>query len=375
MNLSESEIRRYGRHLALKDFGIAQQLRLKKAKVLIVGCGGLGCPCALYLAAAGVGEITLIDDDKVEESNLHRQILFTQDDIGKSKALIASQKLQIQNPLIIVKGSQTRLTSDNALQIIANHDIVIDGTDNFPTRYLVNDACVILNKVNIYGSISQFEGQVSVFNYEYEKGIRSPNYRDIYPAPPNVDMVPDCATGGVLGVLPGLIGTIQATEAIKVITGIGEILSGEILLFDSLDMSSRKLRIKKNKNLKITELINYDDFCGINNNNKGHMKEITVQELKEWKDNSKDFQLVDVREQHEFEFCNLSGDLIPLNTIMDDPDKISKDKPVVVHCRSGARSANAIMALSERFGFDNLLNLKGGIQAWSKEIDPSVPQY
>lgn len=375
MMLNQAELHRYGRHLSLKDFGAEQQLSLKKAKILIIGCGGLGCPCALYLTAAGVGQIALMDDDIVEESNLHRQILFSQDDLGKPKVEIAAQKLKAQNPLIDIKPIQSRFTVDNALQIIADFDLVIDGTDNFPTRYLVNDACVILNKVNIYGSISQFEGQVSVFNQESENDNRGPNYRDVYPEPPNVSMVPDCATGGVLGVLPGLIGTIQATEAIKVITGVGKTLSGEILLFDALDMTSRKFKIKKNQALRITELINYDDFCGINNNNKGQMKEITVQELKKWMDESKDFQLVDVREQHEFDFCNLDGDFIPLNTIMDDPDKISKDKPVVVHCRSGARSANAIMALSERYGYDNLLNLKGGILAWSKEIDPSVPQY
>lgn len=375
MSLNHAELARYGRHLSLDEFSEEQQLKLKNARILLVGCGGLGCPCALYLAAVGVGVIGIMDDDVIEESNLHRQVLFSHADIGKSKALIASQRLQAQNPLIEVKVIKDRLTRENALSTIADYDMVIDGTDNFPTRYLVNDACVILGKVNVYGSISQFEGQVSVFNNLETGGERGPNYRDVYPLPPDVSMIPDCATGGVLGVLPGLIGTIQATEAIKVVTGIGKPLSGSILLLDALDMSTRKLKIKKNTTLKITELVNYDEFCGINKINKLEMKEITVQELKRWMDEGKDFQLVDVREQHEFDFCNLKGDFIPLNTIMDDPDKISKDKPVVVHCRSGARSANAILALSERFGHDNLLNLKGGILAWSKEIDPSVPQY
>jgi len=375
MSLNHSELLRYGRHLSLDDFGEAQQERLKDAKILIVGCGGLGCPCALYLAAVGVGQLGIIDDDNVEASNLHRQILFSEADIRKSKVEVAVRKLKEQNQHIQVKGIKARLTTENAIELIEQYDIVIDGTDNFPTRYLVNDACVILDKVNIHGSISQFEGQVSVFNYKHENGERGPNYRDVYPEPPNVSMVPDCATGGVLGVLPGIIGTIQATEAIKVVTGIGKPLSGTIFLFDALDMSTRRLKIRKNKSINIKELINYDEFCGIKVNNANQMKEITVQELKQMKDEGKDFQLIDVREQHEFDLCNLGGDLIPLNTVMDDPDKISKDKPVVVHCRSGARSANAIMALSERYGYDNLSNLKGGILAWSQEIDPSVPQY
>lgn len=373
--MDRSELLRYTRHLSLNDFGLEQQLSLKKAKILIVGCGGLGCPCALYLAAVGVGQLGIIDDDLVEESNLHRQILFTQADLGESKVEVAAKKLKEHNPYLIVKPIKERLTNENALELISLYDLVIDGTDNFPTRYLVNDACVILDKIYIYGSISQFEGQVSVFNFETKNGDRGPNYRDVYPIPPDADMVPDCATGGVLGVLSGMIGVIQATEAIKVISGVGEPLSGTVFIFDALEMSSRKIKIKKNNAIIIKELINYDQFCGIKKYNAIQMKEITVQELKKWRDEGKDFQLIDVREQHEFDLCNLEGDLIPLNTIMDDPDKIFKDKPVIIHCRSGARSANAIMALSERYGFDNLYNLKGGIIAWSQEIDPSVPQY
>lgn len=375
MSLSAQEYARYSRHFGLESFGENEQLSLKQAKVLLIGCGGLGCPAALYLAAAGIGTIGIMDDDLIDGSNLHRQILFAQVDIGKPKVSVAKTKLEEQNPYINVIAIQEKLTTENALRIIKDYDVVIDGTDNFPTRYLVNDACVILDKVNVYASISQFEGQLAVFNYENKDGNRGPNYRDVYPVPPNADMIPDCATGGVLGVLPGLIGTMQATETIKVITNLSEPLSGYILLFDALSMSSRKLKIKKNPDLKITELINYDDFCGIQKNNTKTMNEITVQELKQWMDEKKDFQLIDVREQHEFDFCNLNGDLIPLAGIMDDPDKISTEKPVVVHCRSGARSANAIMALKERFGHDNLLNLKGGILAWSQEIDPSVPQY
>lgn len=375
MSLSAQEYARYSRHFGLESFSEAEQMKLKEAKVLIVGCGGLGCPSALYLAAVGVGTIGIIDNDLVDASNLHRQILFTQADVGKAKVEVAKTKLLNQNPYIDVIAIQDRLTTDNALQIIEDYDVVIDGTDNFPTRYLVNDACVILNKVNVYASISQFEGQLSVFNFQSEDGNRGPNYRDVYPSPPNTDMIPDCATGGVLGVLPGLMGTMQATEAIKVITKMSEPLSGYILLFDAISMTTRKLKIRKNPELKITELINYDDFCGVKKVNTNTMNEITVQELKQWMDDGKDFQLIDVREQHEFDFCNLKGDLIPLATILDDTDKIAIDKPVVVHCRSGARSANAIMALKERLGNDNMLNLKGGILAWSQEIDPSVPQY
>jgi len=376
MSLSTEEKIRYSRHITIPSFGLEGQEKLKASKVLVIGAGGLGSPALLYLAAAGIGTIGVVDDDVVDYSNLQRQVLYTVDDIDKYKVDIAKAKILAANPMIRVNTYKCKLTAENAEKIVESYDIVIDGTDNFPTRYLVNDVCVLLNKINVYGSVFRFEGQVSVFNYIDEDGESSPNYRDLYPEPPAAGSVPNCAEGGVLGVLPGIIGCMQANEVIKLIAGIGEPLIGKLLLFDALTLESRIISFRKNENISITSLIDYEEFCGTKtHNNMSEVKEITVTELKEWKDSQKDFQLIDCREQYEFDFANLDGELIPLGNILDQSDKIAIDKDVVIHCRSGQRSATAIMQLQQKLGLTKLYNLKGGILAWSAEVDPSVPTY
>lgn len=377
-NLSKQELARYSRHLILPDVGMEGQLKLKQAKVLVVGAGGLGAPLLQYLCAAGVGQLGIVDDDVVEDSNLQRQVLFNVDDIGLSKAEIAKQRLLKLNPHVQIITYPVRLTSDNALDIINDYDIVADGTDNFPTRYLVNDACVLLNKVNSYASIFQFEGQVSVFNYGTDPNKTKPNYRDIFPEPPPPGMVPSCAEGGVLGVLPGIVGSMQANEVIKVITGIGEPLSGKLLILDALTMDTRIITFDiPEKRTSIERLIDYEDFCNIGDSNtdNDNMKEITVTELKALRDSGEDHQLIDVREQHEFDIAQIEGILIPMGQINDHIDDISKDKKVIIHCRSGARSGQVVQHLEKDHGFDNLYNLKGGILAWSDQIDSSVTKY
>ncbi|HLR32958.1 MAG TPA: molybdopterin-synthase adenylyltransferase MoeB [Fodinibius sp.] len=388
VEFSTEELGHYNRHLTIPEFGIEGQKKLKAARVLAIGAGGLGAPMLQYLAAAGVGTIGIVDFDKVEASNLHRQVLFGTSDIGCSKVQVTKERLHEINPHINIQVHEVRLTSDNALDIIRNYDVVADGTDNFPTRYLVNDACVMLGKPNVHGSIFQFEGQVSVFNHLDEEGNRGPNYRDLFPEPPPPGLVPSCAEAGVLGVLPGIIGCLQASEVIKVITGIGTPLAGQLFLFDAQDFTTRKVKVTANednpltgRDPEITELIDYEAFCGIPSSSNGVEKgdsevpQVTVQEYKSWLENNDDVQLVDVREPHEVEIAEIGGELIPLKTIGDNVDKISRDKKVVVHCRSGQRSADAVKRLQEEYGFDNLYNLKGGILAWSQEIDESVPQY
>lgn len=373
--LSPSELARYSRHIAIPEFNIEGQKKLKAAKVLVVGSGGLGSPLLLYLAAAGVGHIGIVDFDIVDDSNLQRQVLFTVDDIGKSKAETARQRLEKLNPYVHFKVYNTPFTSENALEIIKDYDVVADGTDNFPTRYLVNDACVISEKINVYASIFRFEGQVSVFNYLNADGTRGPNYRDLFPEPPPPGMVPSCAEGGVLGVLPGIIGSMQANEVIKVITGVGEPLAGRLFLFDAASFTTRILKVRNTSSTKITELIDYEEFCGINAKEEVPIKEVTVFDLKKMLEANEDFQLIDVRESYEYDIANLGGELIPLSTIGDNVAKISKDKKVIVHCRSGKRSADAIRELENIFPFQNLYNLKGGILEYSKEIDHSIPTY
>ncbi|GAA5522225.1 molybdopterin-synthase adenylyltransferase MoeB [Aliifodinibius salicampi] len=387
IEFSGDELGHYSRHLSIPEFGMEGQKKLKAAKVLAVGTGGLGAPMLQYLAAAGVGTIGIVDFDKVEASNLHRQVLFGASDVGRSKVEVAKERLQEINPHIDIQVHNVRLTSENALEIIENYDVIADGTDNFPTRYLINDACVMLDKPNVHGSIFQFEGQLSVFNYVDEEGNRGPNYRDLFPEPPPPGLVPSCAEAGVLGVLPGIIGCLQASEVIKIITGIGEPLAGQLFLFDAQNFSTRKVKVTKNKdnpltgeNPEITELIDYEAFCGIPSSEEEESKdsevpEVTVQEYKSWLDSNEDVQLIDVREPHEVEIAEIGGELIPLKTVTENADKISRDKKVVVHCRSGQRSADAIKQLRDKYGFDNLYNLKGGILAWSQEIDESVPQY
>lgn len=381
--LSREELQRYSRHLVLQDFGLEKQMKLRNASVLVVGAGGLGCPALLYLAAAGVGRLGVVDADRLEVSNLQRQILYTLADLGKNKAESAVERLAQLNPHIDYKAYVTRLTSHNALEIVSDYDLVVDGTDNFPTRYLINDACVLLDKPFVYGSILQFEGQAAVFNHRDQEGRFSANYRDLFPEPPDAGTVPNCEQAGVLGVLPGLIGCIQANEVIKILTGTGEPLSDRLLIIDASTMEQMLIRIsEKGARKKITHLIDYEDFCGISagknkslNDKTLAMKEVTVTELKKMMDANDDFQLIDVREPHEYDICHLNGELIPMSDIPNNVDKISKEKKVVIHCRSGKRSGDMLLWLEKNHGFSNLYNLKGGILAWAKEIDPEFPTY
>jgi sulfur-carrier protein adenylyltransferase/sulfurtransferase len=376
MDFSKPELARYARHFALPDFGMEGQKRLKNSSVLVVGAGGLGSPMLLYLAAAGVGRIGIVDPDVVDTSNLQRQVLYNTADIGKSKAETAREKLLAMNPHITIDAYFMPLTKENALDLVAKYDIVADGTDNFQTRYLVNDACVLTGKVNVYASIFRFEGQVSVFNLG-KNGERGVNYRDLFPSPPPPGLVPDCAEGGVLGVLPGIIGSMQASEVIKVLAGIGEPLAGRLFVFDAASFTTRVLKINKNPKLEpITELIDYDVFCGFKPKNdlsfsghtegplQGDKKEISPTEFKKMKAENVDFQLIDVRESYEYEVANLGGTLIPLSILTQKIDLISKEKQVIVHCKSGGRSAKAIAQL-EKLGFTNLWNLTGGIDAFN----------
>jgi sulfur-carrier protein adenylyltransferase/sulfurtransferase len=381
IHFSKEEYARYDRHIIIPDFGLEAQKKLKAAKVLIVGSGGLGSPALLYLAAAGVGTIGIVDFDIVDDSNLQRQVLFGVDAIGKPKAEEAKRRLQALNPHIQINVHNTQITSKNALDIIRDYDVVADGTDNFPTRYLVNDACVLLGKPNVYASIFQFEGQVSVFNYKNAQGELGPNYRDLYPTPPPPGLVPSCAEGGVLGVLPGIIGSLQALEVIKVVTGVGETLSGRFYIFDALNFESRTFRIKRRpdnpvngESPTIKELIDYEQFCGMKAVEKP-IKEITPQELKQWKEGNEDVQVIDVREPHEYNIVNIGAELIPLSTVSANANKIDKAKKVVVHCKMGGRSAKAIRELEEKFGFQNLYNLKGGILGYIDEVEPQLTKY
>ncbi len=372
--LTSEEKSRYNRHLILPEIGTDGQEKLKKASVLVIGAGGLGCPVLQYLVAAGIGRIGIVDHDKVELSNLQRQVLFSTEDIGQSKAIVAKAHLVKVNFEIEITAHDLQLTSANALDIIKNYDIVVDCSDNFPTRYLVNDACVILNKILIYGAIYKFEGQVAVFNAPTPTG-RSGHYRDLYPTPPAPDLAPNCNDAGVVGVLPGVIGTLQANEVIKVVCGIGKVLIGKVFLFDLLNMNTSTIKYPLS-NKPVTTLINYEKFCNIDHSNKNNnIKEITVLEFKTMMDQNEEHQLIDVREPHEVEIADMGGELIPMGEVMDNIDRINKEKKVIIHCRSGVRSANIIMALEQHHGFDNLYNLKGGILAWTDEVDTSLTKY
>ncbi len=347
--LSKEEIKRYARHLVLPEIGQEGQLKLKQARVLVIGAGGLGCPVLQYIAAAGVGTIGIIDPDKVEESNLQRQILFSVNDIGKYKVGAAKEKLTAQNPFIDIITYREALEPSNALEIVKNYDLVVDGSDNFHTRYLVNDACVILNKPLVFGSIFKFEGQVSVFNFE-----NGPTYRCLYPESPAEGEVPNCAETGVIGVLPGICGTLMANEAIKMITGIGEVLSGRLLSFDSLTMHFSVFQIRSNPaNHKIISLADYEAFCGTS-------PEISAVELKKKINSGHKFQLIDVREEKEYLQKNIGGLLIPLDSLAKHLDKIDPKNEVIVHCASGARSKKAVQLLKEK-GFQKVFNLKNGL--------------
>lgn len=376
IKFSPEELSRYSRHIIIPEFNLEGQKKLKAAKVLVIGSGGLGSPLLLYLAAAGVGTIGIVDFDTIDDSNLQRQILFTTNDVGKLKATTAAERIKALNPFIEVIVHNTQLNSQNALDIIKGYDVVADGTDNFPTRYLVNDACVLLDKVNVYASIYRFEGQLSVFNLPLPDGTRGPNYRDLFPEPPPQGLVPSCAEGGVLGVLPGILGSLQAAEVIKVISKVGEPLSGKLFTIDVADFQTRTLKIHKQEEIKIEKLIDYELFCGIKKENMSiEIKEITVSQLAEWIDSGKEFQLIDVREPHEYAIAEIGGILIPLAQVAEHADRISQEKPVVIHCRSGVRSANAIRELQELHGWNHLYNLKGGILAWADEIDQAVTKY
>jgi len=381
IHFSKEELSRYDRHIIIPDFGFEAQKKLKAAKVLVIGSGGLGSPALLYLAAAGVGTIGIIDFDVVDDSNLQRQVLFGVDEIGKPKVEAAKKRLESLNPYINIRIYNEQLTSQNALDIIKDYDVVADGTDNFPTRYLVNDACVLLGKPNVYASIFQFEGQVSVFNYTNKKGELGPNYRDLYPTPPPPGLVPSCAEGGVLGVLPGIIGSLQALEVIKVITGVGETLSGRFVIFDALNFETRTFKIKRNaanplngENPTIKQLIDYELFCGVKAVEKP-IKELTARELYDLQVRGENIQIIDVREPHEYDIANIGGELIPLSTVSANAAKIDRNKKVIVHCKMGGRSAKAIHELEEKFGFTNLYNLKGGILGWIDEVQPELTKY
>ncbi len=383
---SKAEIERYSRHLILPEFNIEGQKKLKEASVLVIGSGGLGSPLLLYLAAAGVGHIGIVDFDTIDVTNLQRQVLFGVSDVGLSKAATARKRILDLNPHIEVSVFEERFTSENAMRILKDFDVAADGTDNFATRYLVNDACVLSGKINVYASIYRFDGQVSVFNLPGPNGERGPNYRDLYPEPPPPELVPSCAEGGVIGVLPGIIGSMQANEVIKVITGIGEPLSGRLFLFDALNFETRILKVRKNpanplngQNPTITELIDYEVFCGLNS--APHSYETEVHEI-EAADlavllNQKDaIQIVDVREPYEFAINSLpQADLIPLKTVSESLNRIRKDIPVIFYCRLGIRSAQAIDEIQKKYGYTNLKNLKGGINAWAAIVNPDMPKY
>ena len=377
--LSNDEILRYSRHLIMPEVGMQGQQKLKAAKVLCIGAGGLGSPLTLYLTAAGVGTLGIVDYDVVDFTNLQRQIIHTTDDVGRKKLDSAAEKLKALNPFLNLRTFETKLTSENALDLFREFDIVADGTDNFPTRYLVNDACVLTGKPNVYGSIFRFEGQASVFATE-----DGPCYRCLYPEPPPPGLVPSCAEGGVLGILPGLVGLIQATETIKLILGQGESLAGRLLLVDALGMKFRELKLRKNpdcpvcgKNPTITKLIDYEEFCGIRGQEEpagNDIPSISVEELKQKMDAKADIFILDVREPHEYQICNLNGYLIPLGDLPKRVSELDTSREIIAHCKMGGRSAKAVNFL-RRSGFKKVYNLTGGLTAWAEKVDPKMPKY
>jgi adenylyltransferase/sulfurtransferase len=377
--LSNDEILRYSRHLIMPEVGMEGQQKLKAARVLCIGAGGLGSPLALYLGAAGVGTLGIVDFDVVDYTNLQRQIIHTTADVGRKKLDSAAEKLKAINPFLNIRTFETRLSSDNALELFRDFDIIADGTDNFPTRYLVNDACVLTGKPNVYGSIFRFEGQASVFATK-----DGPCYRCLYSDPPPPGLVPSCAEGGVLGILPGLVGVIQATEVIKLILGKGDPLIGRLLLIDALGMKFRELKLRKNPDCPacgthrtITKLIDYNEFCGIRGEEKpveAGVPEIQVEDLKRRLDAGDDLFVLDVREPHEYQICNINGHLIPLGDLPKRVHELDSSREIVAHCRSGVRSAKAVTFLQQA-GFKKVHNLAGGILAWADRVDPKMPKY
>lgn len=389
VSLSNEEVERYSRHLIMPEVGMAGQKKLKAASVLLIGAGGLGSPLALYLTAAGIGRIGLVDYDVVDYTNLQRQIIHGTKDVGKPKLASAKASMLDINPFVQVDTYEVALTSDNALEILEPYDVIIDGTDNFPTRYLTNDACVLLDKPNVYGSIFRFEGQLSVFYAQ-----QGPCYRCLFPEPPPPGAVPSCAEGGVLGILPGTIGAMQATEAIKLILGIGDSMIGRLVLYDALNMEFTEVKLRKNRNCPVcgenptvTELIDYEQFCGAPAHDRSpyaaqevdlnEVRQMTPVQLKERLAADDDLFILDVRQPHEWEISNMQSvgaKLIPQSEIMDHLDEFDQDQEIVVQCRSGVRSANVIMIM-QQLGFKNLWNLEGGINRWAQEVDPSIPVY
>src|SRR5436853_4013037 len=377
--LSNEEILRYSRHLIMPEVGMEGQRKLKAALALCIGAGGLGSPLLMYLAAAGVGTLGVVDFDVVDFTNLQRQIIHSTSDVGRPKLESAEETIRGINPFVQVEKFEERLTSANALALFRQFDIVVDGTDNFPTRYLINDACVLTGKPNVYGSIFRFEGQASVFATK-----EGPCYRCLYPEPPPPGLVPSCAEGGVLGILPGLVGVMQATEVIKLILGKGEPLIGRLLLIDALGMKFRELKLRKNPDCPacgthptVTKLIDYNEFCGIRGEEKpveSSVSEIQVEELKRRLDSGEDVFVLDVREPHEYQICNIGGYLIPLGDLPKRVHELDSSREIVAHCRSGKRSAEAV-AFLQQAGFKKVKNLAGGILAWSDKVDPTVPKY
>jgi molybdopterin/thiamine biosynthesis adenylyltransferase/rhodanese-related sulfurtransferase len=380
VTLSNEEILRYSRHLIMPEVGMEGQLKLKNAKVLLIGAGGLGAPLGLYLAAAGVGRIGLVDFDVVDYTNLQRQVIHGTKDVGRKKLDSAGDRMADINPHIRIDRHEVALTSENALQLFQDYDIVVDGTDNFPTRYLVNDACVLSGKPNVYGSIFRFEGQATVFAYP-----GGPCYRCLYPEPPPPGLVPSCAEGGVLGILPGMIGIVQATETVKLILGIGELLVGRLLLYDAMNMRFRELKLRRDPECPvcgdhrtITKLIDYEQFCGIPAQPEpaaAVQGDIDPTEVKQKLDRGDQFVLLDVREPHEYQICNIPGArLIPLGDLPKRVNELDSADEIVAHCKSGMRSAKAVDFLKQA-GFRKVRNMKGGILAWSDKVDPRVPKY
>ena len=382
LSLSKDEILRYSRHLIMPEVGVDGQLKLKKASVLLVGTGGLGAPTALYLAAAGIGRIGLVDFDVVDYTNLQRQVIHGTKDVGKPKIDSAIESMKDINPYVQLDRHEVALTSENALDILKDYDYIVDGTDNFPTRYLVNDACVLLKKPNVYGSIFRFEGQATIFAYP-----GGPCYRCLYPEPPPPGLVPSCAEGGVLGILPGIIGLVQATETVKLALGIGTPLIGRLMLYDALGMKFRELKLRRDPNCPacgdhptITKLIDYQQFCGMPHREE-ETKPVTASgdidaiELKAKIDRGDNFKLIDVREPHEFQIGRIPGStLIPLGELPKHLNELDPSAEYVMHCKMGGRSAKAV-ELMKQSGFKNVRNMTGGILAWSDKVDPSVPKY
>ncbi|HWX22176.1 MAG TPA: molybdopterin-synthase adenylyltransferase MoeB [Candidatus Binatia bacterium] len=382
MELTADELRRYSRHLILPEIGLEGQKKIRGASVLCIGAGGLGSPIALYLAAAGIGKLCVVDFDTVEYSNLQRQVIHGTGDVGRTKTESAKETIQQINPNVEVVAHNVRLTSQNAFDILRPYDIVVDGTDNFPTRYLTNDACVLLKKPNVYGSIFRFEGQASVF----APHLGGPCYRCLYPEPPPPGLVPSCAEGGVLGVLPGIIGLIQATEILKLAVGMGTTLLNRLLLFDALGMKFRELKLRRDPQCpvcgerpRITELIDYEIFCGVGPAGKDktmHPDEVTVQEMKRALDDPKlGIKVIDVREPDEYQIAHVEGvPLVPLSQLQQRFTELDPDQQYYIHCKMGGRSMQAVLFLRQQ-GFKQLKSVKGGITAWAEEIDPNVPKY